>query len=79
MKNLGINKKIFEKEIAQCKKLSKKNSGKCNWGKCDFCGVVPLLYKLFSGEIFEKEDKVKKIRQKALGKIHTRKYKLIKT
>lgn len=41
-----MEKEIFEKEIAMCQKLNKKHNGWCNWGECEKCGVIPLLYKL---------------------------------
>lgn len=66
-KTTKFEQKTFKKEIAICKELSKKNNGKCNWGKCKDCGVVPLLHKLFLGKFFENKDEVKKIRQKILG------------
>lgn len=47
-----MNKETFDKEISMCRELSQKNSGKCNWGECKKCGVIPLLYKLGRGEIF---------------------------
>ena len=28
----NMEKEIFEKEIAMCRELSKKNGGKCKWG-----------------------------------------------
>lgn len=65
MKN-NMDKEVFEKEIAMCKKLSKKNVGKCNWGECEKCGVIPLLYKLFLGKIYEKEDEVKELKRTIL-------------
>jgi hypothetical protein len=57
-----MEKEIFEREIAMCRELSKKNGGKCKWGECEKCGVVPLLYKLGKGELYENEDDVKKIK-----------------
>ena len=62
----NMNKETFKKEIAMCKELSKKNGGKCNWGECEKCGAIPLLYKLFSGKIYEKEDEVKELKQTTL-------------
>lgn len=55
----AISKKVFEKEISMCKKLNKENKGKCNWGKCERCGVIPLLYKLGKGEVLENAKKLK--------------------
>ncbi len=62
----NMEKEIFEKEIAMCKELSKKNDGKCAWGKCEKCGVIPLLYKLGKGEFYEKEDEVKELKRVTL-------------
>lgn len=61
-----MEKEIFEKEIAMCRKLSKENSGKCNWGECEKCGVIPLLYKLGKGELYESKDDVEKIKKAIL-------------
>ncbi len=61
-----IKKEVFNKEIALCKKLAKKNKGKCGWGKCKDCGVVPLLYKLHKGELLEKPAEIKEIKKKIL-------------
>jgi len=61
-----MEKEIFEKEITMCRKLSKKNGGNCNWGECGKCGVVPLLYKLGRGEVYENKDEVEKIKKIAL-------------
>lgn len=64
-----MNKETFKKEIAMCRKLSKKNGGKCNWGECKKCGVIPLLYKLYNSKLLEKKDDIDKIKKKFLGKI----------
>jgi len=61
---IEIKAKVFEKELALCGKLSKKNNGKCNWGKCKDCGVVPLLYKLHKAELLEDTDEIAKIKTK---------------
>ena len=58
-----MQKEIFEKEIAMCKKLSKKNGGKCNWGECEKCGVIPLLYKLGQGKVYEKIGEIRKLKR----------------
>ena len=57
--DLVIKNDVFEQEIAMCRKLSKENSGKCGWGVCETCGVVPLLYKLHKGELLEDPKKIK--------------------
>ncbi len=58
-----MEKEVFEKEVAICRKLSKKNGGKCSWGECEKCGVVPLLYKLGKGEFYENKDEIDKIKK----------------
>lgn len=55
-----INKEVFDREIALCEKLSRENSGTCGWGKCKDCGVVPLLYKLYKGQLLKKPIEIKK-------------------
>jgi hypothetical protein len=62
-----MNKNIFDKEIKLCRRLSKENKGKCNWGKCEDCGVVPLLYKLHRGELLEDANDIKNIKNKELN------------
>jgi len=59
-----IKKEVFDREIALCKQLSKENKGKCGWGKCQNCGVIPLLYKLYKGKLLEKPTDLIKIRKK---------------
>lgn len=59
-----IKKEVFEREIALCKMLSKKGKGKCGWGKCKDCGVIPLLYKLHKGILLEKPADLAKVRKK---------------
>lgn len=61
-----INKCIYEREIALCKKLSKEGNGRCGWGECDKCGVLPLLYKLHKGKLLEDVKDIKDIRKKLL-------------
>jgi hypothetical protein len=61
-----MDKETFAKEINMCRELSQKNGGRCNWGECAKCGVIPLLYKLGEGKIYEKEDEVKNLKQKIL-------------
>ncbi len=58
-----ISKQIFDQETSLCKTLSKQNNGKCNWGKCDECGVLPLLYKFRYGKILENKDEIKQIKK----------------
>lgn len=58
-----ISKRIFDQETSLCETLSKQNNGKCNWGKCDECGVLPLLYKFRYGKILENKDEIKQIKK----------------
>jgi hypothetical protein len=57
---------IFKKEISMCRELCKKNGGKCHWGECEKCGVVPLLHKLAKGKIYEDEREVKELKKNTL-------------
>ncbi|MDD5145608.1 MAG: hypothetical protein PHF44_02100 [Candidatus Pacebacteria bacterium] len=61
-----ITKKAFEKEIKMCEKLAKEKKGKCGWGKCKDCGVIPLLYKLHKGKLLEKSAEIKKAKEKII-------------
>jgi len=63
-----MDKETFDKEINMCKELFRKNGGKCNWGECEKCGVIPLLYKLANGKIYEKEAEVENLKHKILNK-----------
>ena len=62
----GLKKKVFNREIALCKKLSREHKGKCGWGKCKDCGVIPLLYKLHKGKLLEKPAEIKKAKSKII-------------
>ncbi len=57
-----MDQAIFENELAMCKKLHHEKKG-CNWGKCDSCGVIPLLYKLHKGVILEDKESIRKIKE----------------
>ena len=61
-----MDQEIFEKELAMCKKLHHEKKG-CNWGKCDSCGVIPLLYKLHKGVILEDEESIRKVKEEVFG------------
>ncbi|MBL7156310.1 MAG: hypothetical protein ISS87_01805 [Candidatus Pacebacteria bacterium] len=60
-----INKEVFEREIALCKKLYKQG---CGWGKCEECGVIPFLYKLHKGKLIEDPEKIKNIKKNIFKK-----------
>ena len=62
----NMEKDIFEREIAMCQELSKKNRGLCNWGRCNDCGVIPLLYKLHKGKLYEKEAEIVSLKRQIL-------------
>lgn len=68
---MKIEKKIFDSEIAMCRKLYKKSKG-CKWGKCKDCGVIPLLYKLHSGLLVENKTDIKKLKNKILKVVFER-------
>lgn len=61
-----MDKETFEKEIAMCMELSRENGGKCNWGECEKCGVILLLYKLGKGELYEDRDEIEKVKRATL-------------
>jgi hypothetical protein len=61
-----MDQQIFEKETAACRELSKKNGGKCKWGECDKCGVIPLLYKLGKGEFYDTAENIARIKKVSL-------------
>lgn len=63
---MKIAKKIFDAEIAICRKLHKKSKG-CRWGKCQDCGVIPLLYKLHKGLLIEKKKDISKLKKSILS------------
>lgn len=62
-----VKKEVFDREVALCQKLAKKNKGKCGWGKCQYCWVVPLLYKLHRGELIEEPEEIKKVKDSILS------------
>lgn len=58
-----ISEEVFKKEIELCKKLNKENGGKCCWGTCDNCGVIPCLYKLYKGEVIDNKSEIKELKK----------------
>ena len=64
-KNL-ISAAVFKREIELCRNLSHKNGGKCGWGKCEDCGVIPLLYKFHKGLLLEEAKEIKEKKDKLL-------------
>ena len=57
---------VYKKETKMCAKLFKEKQG-CAWGKCAECGVVPLLYKLETGQVIEDETEVKELKMEILN------------
>jgi hypothetical protein len=66
LKKNVVKKAIFEREIQLCRQLSEENKGKCEWGKCRDCGVVPLLWKLNKGELLMDKKGISVIKKKLL-------------
>jgi len=62
-----MEQELFEKEINMCRELSKKNGGRCKWGECDKCGVIPLLYKIGKGEFYDTPDDIERIKNISLN------------
>ncbi|MCK5332698.1 hypothetical protein KAJ41_02440 [Candidatus Parcubacteria bacterium] len=54
-----IDKEVYARELQMCKNLSQENGGKCGWGTCQDCGVIPLLHKLHRGELLEDPKEIK--------------------
>ena len=61
-----MNQEIFEKETAMCRELHAKQGG-CAWGKCETCGVIPLLIKLHKGIVLETEEEIRKAKEEIFG------------
>jgi len=57
---------VYKKETKTCARLFKERQG-CRWGKCENCGVVPLLYKFETGEIIKDDAEIKALREKILN------------
>ena len=68
MQENKITTEVFEKEISMCQELYKEKKG-CNWGKCEDCAVIPLLYKLGKGELYETEAEVKELKVRVFADI----------
>jgi hypothetical protein len=62
-KNL-ITSTVFKRELELCRNLSHENGGKCGWGKCKDCGVIPLLYKFHKGMLLEDAKDIKSAKEK---------------
>jgi hypothetical protein len=62
-----LQKEVFDREIALCQSLSRDNNGRCHWGVCESCGVIPLLYKLHKGIVLEDLQNVQATRKQELA------------
>ncbi len=60
-------KEVYDKETEICHQEFNKNKG-CNWGKCENCGVIPLLHKLNTNEVIEDKEKINKLKNNILTK-----------
>lgn len=58
---MKISIDTYEEELALCRKHFLKKGG-CCWGKCDNCGVLPLLVKLGRGELLEDSEEIEKFK-----------------
>lgn len=61
-----MDQATFEKELAMCKKLHNEKKG-CHWGKCETCGVIPLLYKFHQGVVLEDPESIRKVKEEVFG------------
>lgn len=57
---------VYKKETKTCAKMFKEKQG-CAWGRCETCGVVPLLYKLETGTIVDDTEELKKLKEEILN------------
>lgn len=62
-----MSKATFDTEMAICRDLHNNNGGQCNWGVCDQCGVVPMMYKIFKNEHYEDADQVERMRNEVFS------------
>ena len=63
-----ILKEVFDREIKICRQMNKEKNG-CAWGKCDQCGVIPLLHKLHKGVLLEDKEKIDAAKKEVFGTI----------
>jgi len=54
--------KTFERELALCKKFWTEKQG-CTWSECKTCGVIPLLYKLHTGIVYDDAEEIDEIKR----------------
>ena len=68
MKTDFIRGEVYHKELTMCKKLNRENQGKCAWGKCKECGVIPLLFKLYKGQLLEDPNEINEVKAEVFQK-----------
>jgi len=61
-----MDQETFEKELSICRKMSQEKGGHCNWGECEKCGVIPLLYKLGTGKLYEEAEEIEDLKRSIL-------------
>jgi len=57
---------VYKKETKTCARLFKESQG-CRWGRCENCGVIPLLHKFETGEIIKDDAEIKALRNEILN------------
>ncbi|MEI6529416.1 MAG: hypothetical protein WCN88_03400 [Candidatus Falkowbacteria bacterium] len=57
---------VYKKETKTCAKMFEEKQG-CAWGRCETCGVVPLLYKLETGVVVDDMEDLKKLKEEILN------------
>jgi hypothetical protein len=62
-----IPPEVLEREMAMCRNLQRENGGRCNWGECAQCGVVPLLVKLGEGRLLEEAEDIERRKREVFG------------
>lgn len=62
-----ISKEVFGRETKICRQMNREK-GCCAWGKCDFCGVIPLLFKLHKGELLEGKIEIEAAKNQVFGR-----------
>ncbi len=67
LKKKILSKEVFDREIAICSDDMHAKKGGCCWGRCDQCGVVPLLVKLYEGELVDDKDGLKKLKKRLIN------------
>jgi hypothetical protein len=53
---------IYKKETKTCRRQWQEKQG-CAWGRCETCGVIPLLYKLETGNTIHNPEEIKELKE----------------